>query len=112
MNATLRPNGLYHCKIDDEAKIQITEMYQTISTLHEDIKHLKTISDTLEEIKTGLLNAVLGKEIVPLSITQALLDGQRKSYVSIIKTLCWAFGSILLVIIGLKYLAPHLLGGN
>jgi hypothetical protein len=104
-------NGFYPCKIDDEAKMQITEMYIAISALHEDIKHLKAISETLDEIKTGLLNAILGKEIVPIGVTQTLLTDQRNSYLTIIKTLCWAFGTILVVLIGLKYLAPNIIGG-
>lgn len=104
-------NGIYPCKITPDTMNQIAQTQEVMATIHEDIKHLKAISETLDEIKEGLLNAVLGKEIVPIGVTQTLLAEQRSSYVTIIKTLCWAFGTILVVLIGLKYLAPNIIGG-
>lgn len=104
-------NGIYPCKITNDTMTQIAQTQDSMTSLHEDIKHLKTISETLEDIKEGLLQAVLGKDIVPIGVTQTLLKDQRDSYLTIIKTLCWAFGTVLVVVIGLKYLAPHLLGG-
>lgn len=99
----------YKLKIDTMVT-HASEVHKAMNTMHEDVKHLKTISETLVEIKTGLLEAVLGKDIVPMKITTTLLDSQAESYRRIIKLLCWAFGSILVVIIGLKYAAPHLVG--
>ena len=104
-------NGAYPCKITPDAMNQIEQTQSAMLSIHEDIKHLKAISETLDEIKEGLLSAVLGKEIVPIGITQTLLTDQRNSYLTIIKTLCWAFGTILVVLIGLKYLAPNIIGG-
>lgn len=120
-------NGTYWCPFSenwkahresvDDMMLKISETYDAMNLIHDDMKHLATISTTLattsgtlSEIKAGLLNAVLGKDIVPVGVTQTLLSDQRKSYITIIKTLCWAFSVIIVILSGLRYVAPHLFG--
>lgn len=115
-------NGRFSCNFLEDAVTQITETHESISSMHDDIKHLKTIADTLEEIKEGLLGAVLGKEIVPIAIATTMLDnqknsyeqmlkGQRESYVSIIKVLCWVTLVAIAIFSSLRHLAPQWFGG-
>jgi len=115
-------NGVWKCPVKDDFKDQrqkfdmlFHEVNDMLVVLKQDQKHLQSIansnfmiSQTLVDIKANLLNAVLGKEIVPVSIVKGMIEEQRKSYVSIIKILCWVFSSIIIVIAGLKFLAPHL----
>lgn len=114
-------NGAWVCDVaakmaEHRAELmeKLAEVQQILVVLQDDQSHLRKISSsneaicaTLLEIKAGLLSAVLGKEIVPVGVTQTMLAEQRKSYVTIIKTLSWAFAVIVLVLVGLKLSAPH-----
>lgn len=115
-------NGAWSCPATEDFKSQrqkfdmlFSEVNDMLIVLKQDQKHLQSIANTnyminqtLVDIKNNLLNAVLGKDIVPVSIVKGMIEEQRKSYVSIIKILCWVFSSIIIVLAGIKFLAPHL----
>lgn len=115
-------NGVWKCPVVDDIKDQKNrfdllygEVNDMLVVLKQDQKHLSNIANSnaminqnLVDIKNNLLGAVLGKEIVPVSIVKGMIEDQRKSYVSIIKILCWVFSSIIIVLAGLKFLIPHI----
>lgn len=115
-------NGVWKCPVTDDFKSQrqkfdmlYGEVNDMLVVLKQDQKHLSNIANSnaminqnLVDIKNNLLSAVLGKEIVPVSIVKGMIEEQRKSYVSIIKILCWVFSSIIIVLAGLKFLIPHI----
>jgi len=113
-------NGAFKCEarlIEDKVNGVIEDMNDLASVMEEikqDHQHLRRISasnevicSTLQEIRQSLINAVLGKEIVPVGVATRMIEEQRKAYVTIIKTLCWVFGVITSVLVGLKLLAPQ-----
>lgn len=53
----------------------------------------KSFSQTL----TDLSNALVGKDQMPVKVTML-----------IVKTLCWAFGAIIILLTGLKSLLPYI----
>jgi hypothetical protein len=121
MTSENHSNGSWVCDVatkiaEHRAELmeKLAEVQHILVVLKEDQSHLSKISSsneaicaTLLEIKAGLLSAVLGKEIVPVGVTQTMLAEQRKSYITIIKTLSWAFAVIVLVLVGMKLSAPH-----
>ena len=111
-NGLLQCGGVYeweeHRQDIDKLKEDVRDMKTLIIEMHDSNSHLVSISETLVEIKNGLLAAVLNKDSTPLSVTKELLEGQRKGYQGIIKVLCTTFGVVLIALVGLKYAAPHI----
>lgn len=116
-------NGQYKpCKVAEtweEHREEMENAMRKIGLLEEHTQHLEPIANTLTEVKDGLLKAVLGREIVPVGVTQSMLQnqkesyelmlkGQRESYVSIIKTLAWSFSGVVVTLVGLKIAMPNL----
>lgn len=99
----------------------IMTMLSDVHSMHQDTQktmdtignHLSNIASSnnaicnlLGDVKDKMLNTVLGKDIVPLGVTQSLLEQQRNSYNSIIKFMLIACGGLVTLLIGIKYLAP------
>lgn len=85
-------NHVHQTKI---AHKQMEEAHVMIKDMHVSSEHLGSIAGTLSEIKDKFIDAILGKQIVPLDVHKALLEGQRASYVTIIKWICGIFGSVV-----------------
>lgn len=90
------------------------DLIEVMDEIKQDHAHLRRISssnemicNTLVDIKTSLINAVIGKDIVPVGVAKSMIEEQRKAYITIIRTLCWVFGVIITVLVGLKMLAPQ-----
>lgn len=86
----------------------VTDIRTLLISLQSSNSHLAAIENTLVELKDVFIKALLNKDSTPLSVTKDLLEGQRSSYVGIIKVLCTTFGVVLVALVGLKYAAPHL----
>lgn len=94
-----------HKKLLEETAMRTQRIESAVSNLHFDTKHLKHIAETLDAVKDGLLNAVLGKDIIPIEVFVKTMENQSKSYEKVIMILVCLFA----VILGLKFLAPNLL---
>lgn len=109
-------NGASKCYVFDwnahrkETQMLIDKANDNHDVLKNILETNREMSHILTEIKNGLLDAVLGKNIVPTEVAEKMISEQRKAYLSIIKTISWAFGAILIVVIGLKVALPHLFG--
>lgn len=71
----------------------------------------KKCAEILDKIYNDMLNVFMGKEIVPADVARTLLAEQRDSYKIVIRSLCWTFGVIIVVLIGVKSLFPLLFNG-
>ncbi len=112
-NGTYCGAGSLEEKLDGIMSV-MGELIEVMDEIKQDHAHLRRISSsnemicsTLVEIKTSLINAVLGKDIVPVGVAKSMIEEQRKAYITIIRTLCWVFGVIVCVLAGLKVLAPQ-----
>lgn len=93
----------------EETFMRIEQVHNTIGLVHQDTKYLKDIHAALVSIKTELIDVVIGKNMVPIDVARTMIEEQRKTYTTIIRLICWVFGTMILVLTGLKYLAPQIL---
>ena len=47
---------------------------------------------------------------LPVSVVQSLINSNNDTYKTIIKIMCWTFGTIIVALIGLKLVFPTLFG--
>lgn len=111
-------NGSAICPLSKEfvkelriAVRDINTARESILDVHEDLRYLKDVSESLHDLRSNFVNALLGKQIVPLDVHKSLLEGQRESYKGIIKLQTIVFGLIIIFLLGMKYLAPHWFAG-
>lgn len=93
----------------EETFMRIEQVHTTMNLVHDDTKYLKEINDTLLSMKHDLIDVVIGKNVIPVSVAQTMIEEQRKAYTTVIRLLSWTFGIIILGLMGMKYLAPQIL---
>lgn len=92
----------------------ITAM-KKIDEMHSHTAHLvklDAINSTLYGVKDCLIQVLSGKDVVSTVTAQEMLNAQQRSYTAIISTICRIFGLIVVILVGLKILAPQWLGGQ
>jgi len=93
---------------------EVHSMQAAMIDIKSDTRHLPAldnISGTLREIKDGLLQVVSGKNVVDVDTVKGMLKAQQDVYTTMITTICKLLGVIIVVLLGVKLLAPYLLGG-
>ena len=108
-------NGSHECPVllqfvehRDEMRREmqkLDDIFSAIADMRQDMGYLKSIADTLSEIKNSLINGILGKDSLPSSIATDMLKGQAQSYQQIIRTVCWSMAVIVGVLIGVQDLS-------
>ncbi len=108
----MEENGIHRCPIllqfEDHRQEMRMEMQKldsvinAIADMRQDMGYLKSIADTLSEIKTSLINGILGKDSMPVQTANDLLKGQRDSYQSIVKTVCWSMAVVVGILVGVQ----------
>ena len=91
-----------------EAHVKIHNCTEMLNSIQASTDSWKRIACAMEEMKEGVMNKALGKDEVPIDVVREMMTQQQKAYLSIIKMMSVIFGLIILVLIGLKYLSPHL----
>lgn len=105
-----------HRKETAIAMQKMEQMHTVVASMQEDIKHLKKldtlslISNTLVELKTGLIATLSGKNVIDVQTAKEMMAQQQGVYVSVIKTILWTLGVIVGVVTGVKFLAPQVFG--
>lgn len=103
-----------HRKEHAEVMRKINEMHSGILAIRQDTRHLPvldTISGTLREMKDSLIDVVSGKNIVDVDTVKDMLKAQQQAYSATIATICKIFGTIIIILVGLKLLVPTWFGG-
>lgn len=85
----------------------VKEAKQALQNLSNSFTVLDRIAHAIEELKSKWVDVAVGKNLVPLDVVKEMLLQQQRAYSSIIKTITLIFSLLVIVLIGLKYLAPH-----
>jgi len=96
----------------DIANRKIDEMHTSIALITTDTKHLhklEDISQSLKEVNSCLMTVLSGKDIISTETAKEMLTAQQKTYSGIITSLCKIFGLIIVILVGVRILAPDLL---
>lgn len=103
-----------HRKEVKDAMLKINEMHAGIAAIQRDTKHLPildTVATTLIDIKDNLIEVLRGKNVVDVETVKDMLKAQQSTYTTTISTICKIFGLIIIILVGMKVLAPHWFGG-
>lgn len=103
-----------HRREAKESMRKIEEMHAGIVAIRNDTKFLPTLNDisqTLKDMRSGLLDVLAGKNVVDVDTVKDLLKAQQTSYVNAISTICKIFGVLFIVLAGLKVFLPNWFGG-
>lgn len=68
------------------------------------------VDHRLESLSEQLIDVLRGKDVVGKDLVKELLGQQAKSYQRILTVVTTLLSSVIVVILGLKQLAPQLLG--
>lgn len=68
------------------------------------------VDHRLQTLSEQLIDVLRGKDVVGKDLVKELLGQQAKSYQRILTVVTTLLSSVIVVILGLKQLAPHLLG--
>jgi len=98
------------------ASHKVEQIHSVVSTIQNDVKHLQkldvlsTIADTLKNLQDNLIAVLTGKNVIDMETAKEIIKSQQSTYVNIIKTILWVFGSVIGVLIGVKFLIPEIFG--
>lgn len=93
---------------------KVDQMHTVVLAIHENMKHLiklDTISETLSALSQNLIATLSGKNVIDINTAKEMMAFQEKAYMMVIRTLAWALGSIVALLLGIKLIWPQLFGG-